>query len=412
MTHLSSNWVRKVEEMALIAKKIPLWGSFPDIDWDSLEQTLAKTLDVSSLKFLFQKSEVVPKHRFQEGFAQHPMLQPIALSPFPSAAFILINPTDIRQLIRSLLPSSHDHFSDPDFEQGFFLFLLALCLENLSEEFIFQDFSPLLLSQPPAEIDDEGICIDFKISSEKWVLPLRIICPLSLHRALHQEALKRPPVISSALRSELELSLIASIGEVTLQTKEWNKLSIGDFIILDRCFYNPFSSKGSAILFLESQPLFRTRIKADSLKITDYAFYYETGDIMEKDRESDFSQEDHFEGDNLEEREELDEEPLDDYEDEEEEEFEDLNAPETPPQQQLSDHLTQASLDIPMTLTVEVGRISMSLEKVLQLQPGNLLEISLQPQQGVWLTVQGKRVASGELLSIGDVMGVKILQLL
>lgn len=66
---------------------------------------------------------------------------------------------------------------------------------------------------------------------------------------------------------------------------------------------------------------------------------------------------------------------------------------------------------IPIQITVEVGRLQMPLEKVTQLKPGNVLELGLSPQPDVYLTVGGKRIAKGELVNLGEALGVKILKL-
>lgn len=66
---------------------------------------------------------------------------------------------------------------------------------------------------------------------------------------------------------------------------------------------------------------------------------------------------------------------------------------------------------LPMNIVVEVGRLQMSLQKLLELQPGNLLELNLRPESGVDLVVNGKRIAKGELLLIGDALGVRILDI-
>ncbi len=66
---------------------------------------------------------------------------------------------------------------------------------------------------------------------------------------------------------------------------------------------------------------------------------------------------------------------------------------------------------LPITLCVEVARLKMSLDKVLALQPGNILELHVLPEQGVTLTASGKAVARGELVQLGNVLGVKITEL-
>ena len=72
---------------------------------------------------------------------------------------------------------------------------------------------------------------------------------------------------------------------------------------------------------------------------------------------------------------------------------------------------TLALKEVPLTLTVEVTRLNMNLDKVLQLSVGNLIELPVRPEQGVHLVLNGKRVAQGELVKIGEMLGVKILHI-
>ena len=64
--------------------------------------------------------------------------------------------------------------------------------------------------------------------------------------------------------------------------------------------------------------------------------------------------------------------------------------------------------EVPLILTVEIARIEMPLSHLLALKPGNTLDLENMPR--VSLTVQGKCIAKGELLKIGDVTGVKITE--
>ena len=66
--------------------------------------------------------------------------------------------------------------------------------------------------------------------------------------------------------------------------------------------------------------------------------------------------------------------------------------------------------DIQLSLTVEVARFKINLEKLLQLKPGNVLELPVRPEQGVDISIGGKKVAKAELIKLGDILGVKILQ--
>jgi len=67
--------------------------------------------------------------------------------------------------------------------------------------------------------------------------------------------------------------------------------------------------------------------------------------------------------------------------------------------------------EISVNVIIEVGQLKMNVQKLIELQPGNLLELGIHPEKGVDLTVNGRRVAKGELLRIGDTLGVRILEL-
>lgn len=79
---------------------------------------------------------------------------------------------------------------------------------------------------------------------------------------------------------------------------------------------------------------------------------------------------------------------------------------EEPPQQQMV-----SPKKVPISLTVEVAKMRMNLDKLLKLKPGNVLELGVQPEKGVNLVANGQCVGKGELVQVGDVIGVKITKL-
>lgn len=71
---------------------------------------------------------------------------------------------------------------------------------------------------------------------------------------------------------------------------------------------------------------------------------------------------------------------------------------------------TIATSDIPIKVQIEVGRFEVSLEELGKLQPGYKLPIDINPRI-VYLTSSGKAFGKGEIIEIGDTIGVKILEL-
>ena len=124
-----------------------------------------------------------------------------------------------------------------------------------------------------------------------------------------------------------------------------------------------------------TKPRFRLRIKEGEGKIRDYAYSFEE---MNMDEEEEFIENE-------------------------------MDAEEQAPPATHTEHQDLISADnVPLQITVEVCRMHMPLSKVLTLKPGNILELSQRPEEGVTLCVSGKAIAKGELIQVGDVLGVKI----
>jgi flagellar motor switch protein FliN/FliY len=67
--------------------------------------------------------------------------------------------------------------------------------------------------------------------------------------------------------------------------------------------------------------------------------------------------------------------------------------------------------NVPLKVTVELAKISLTLEKLTNLQPGNFLELPTSLENPVNLTVNGKKIGKGELISLGETLGIKILEM-
>jgi len=66
---------------------------------------------------------------------------------------------------------------------------------------------------------------------------------------------------------------------------------------------------------------------------------------------------------------------------------------------------------LPVAVVVQLAELMMSVEKLAELQPGNLLDLDVRPENGAALVVNGKVIGRGELLRIGDSVGVRITEI-
>lgn len=67
--------------------------------------------------------------------------------------------------------------------------------------------------------------------------------------------------------------------------------------------------------------------------------------------------------------------------------------------------------DLPIKMKVEVGKVSMNAKQLLSLKSGNMIELGENPSGRVALVVNGSTVGHGELIKVGDVIGVRILEM-
>ncbi len=65
-------------------------------------------------------------------------------------------------------------------------------------------------------------------------------------------------------------------------------------------------------------------------------------------------------------------------------------------------------MDVPLTLTVELGRTEKQIREILSLGPGSVVELDRMAGEAVDVMVNGKLVARGEVVVVDDKFAVRI----
>ena len=65
-------------------------------------------------------------------------------------------------------------------------------------------------------------------------------------------------------------------------------------------------------------------------------------------------------------------------------------------------------LDIPLEVTVEIGRTKLTLQELLRLTPGSVVELAKGTDERLDVLVNGKPVARGEAVMVNDKFGVRL----
>ena len=69
-------------------------------------------------------------------------------------------------------------------------------------------------------------------------------------------------------------------------------------------------------------------------------------------------------------------------------------------------------MDVPLRVTVELGRTQMSVRQVLELQNGAVVELDRMAGEAVDVLVNDKLMARGEVVVVDDKFGIRITELI
>jgi len=66
--------------------------------------------------------------------------------------------------------------------------------------------------------------------------------------------------------------------------------------------------------------------------------------------------------------------------------------------------------DIPLELTVEVGRRTMTMGELVEVMPGTVVELDRPAGDQLDILANGKLVARGEAVVVGDRYGIRVME--
>lgn len=85
---------------------------------------------------------------------------------------------------------------------------------------------------------------------------------------------------------------------------------------------------------------------------------------------------------------------------------------EKTPIQSSSESNLELLQDIPLTVTVEIGRAKMLVKDVLKLAVGAVVELDKLAGEPVDILVNGKIIAKGEVIAVNENYGIRITEIL
>jgi len=356
MKEVSYDWLNLVEKALAKTEQLPsLEENFP-FPWADASHAIGSGLQLTDLNLSSTRTAWKKHDAALQGLGEKVFIVSVEMAPIEGSVFFAMSENDVAYLTtQTLIGGEHkEGFSNAKLREGFYHFLFLKALEAVDHLKVFKEVS-FHFSPNHTLPMQEALCIDIDLALPEKTVHGRLICPQSFLDSFKTfQPMQKGTLLSSETTQGIDVSLRCEVGHTSISREEWDKIQQGDFVILDRCSYDPMEQKGSATLMLGTTPLIIARMKPEGMKVLDFAFYKE--------------------------------------------ESTDNPSSETPSESDL-------------TVTAEIGHVSMPLNNLLHLEPGMMIDLVMRPEQGVDLTVDGKKVASGELLKLGETVGLRILDI-
>lgn len=411
---LPYDWIRSALPELVALNKIPLAGTPPLFPWEPFAQHLAKRLRCEKIDFDVMPLEWHGRDTFFDKIPSTPFILKISPSGYQGAIWWAISKRDLVELMAFLLNMEENKASlekcEISYLKGFHSYIAMELLNGLTTVHFDQGIVYTIEGELPLE-EEKALCLDVvaKLGSKK--IFSRIFVSEEFKKSWEQRYLFNPQelMVNSSLAQRIKVVVHLEAGKVKLSKQEWLNTKPGDFLLLDQTTFQQDLSKVKVIMSIQGKPFFRARLKKGSLKILEFPLINQVGSEMVgkyseeeneifDEEESDYSQE---YGEELSEESELDEESGQEPE---------ASSSHKVPSANGSGSALKNLENMPLQIVLEVGRVEMSIQQIVALQPGNVLEIDIDPEQGVDLVVNGSKIARGELLKLGDHFGVRIIE--
>lgn len=443
----SFDWIKQIPSSLLQWDDIPLLGSAPNFPWQEFSSQISQSLGLGQLTLEPSDIQWVTESEYAKGVA-NPVALHFSIDAIEGTVSFMMPKDDIAYLVARLL--SQNSASNPAINQdlfdGFYHFLALEAIRALGEVEFDKTLSLHVIEEGNLP-HEAALCQDIAIKLPEKNIVGRLLISSDFRKswAQHYSPKTFDALLASPLSEKLDLTVHLRAGQTTLPQQMWQQINPGDCLLLDDCWVDPDSNEGELMLVINDVSLYNGKFSQGKITVGEPAQmqqvsrYSEVEKVMNTpppknpspknededfgDEDFDFDEDDFDIDEDFDDDEDFDEEFTDEIEEDQSEE------PEEQPEKPAKEHAPEkkdepapaaaaveqaAELfspeELPLAVSVEVGRFQMSIKKLLELEPGNLLELGVRPENGVDLVVNGKCIAKGELMRIGDTLGVRIIE--
>lgn len=354
-------WIKEIPSALLDLDEIPLLASGFALDFKEFSSALSEILQVSPLEIDAKERRWVDAKALQKEIKED-IIVPFSASPVEGEVFWAMSKEDVDKLTSWILSKeTKAHLSSDILREGFYHYILLEALHSLQKNPHFEQFS-FRMNPNGLHFKDAMLVVDIQIRFKRSSAWGKLLIPPDFRKNWKQYFSELNPFpFSFDMANQIDLSLGIKIAKMPLPLETLQKLKPGDFLCLESSEYDPKTHLGKGILTLGKLSLFQLKISGGKCEILEL--------ISQQEEEANM---------------------------------------ENPESKQ--EEATQIT-SVPFTVTVELSRLRMTLANLMKLEPGNVLDLPTSPEEGVILSVNGKKIGKGELLLLGEKLGVRILEI-
>lgn len=411
MTATQFTWHPRLERACVAATVVPMAGGLPPFPERTVVEALQKVLALPDLQLelslpTFLEAAEGADLAYQLEQSQSKLLTlHVHAAPLKGTGSLVVD----QQVLWSLLHASLNQpitelvpLVDDEINHGFGAFVLLAVLHTLQQVGFPPGTRYTVVDHaegPPALV----LNLALKRGDERW--PARIFCTEALLADVRNTAVERPlGSLNPALAALMDVPVDVPVGRVELPWSQIRTLKSGDVVILDQLDLDLATGEGAVLLRVGAQDVWSCRLASGQLTAE------QPFPAHAEDRAMSFTPgpEDELFG-------ELDE--IGSFEDLEAEDLEPVKKEKKGKKE--SDEILPAAKrgrggvadKVHVNLTVSLGRLTLTARELFEIKPGNVLNLPIQTSGQVDLLVGADLVGRGELIQLGDALGVRIVEL-
>ena len=415
------------DEILIDSLGLPVHPRSFAFDFSPIAKRLCDLFQIDALDIKTQPAKQISLEEVSALFSDATLYERITIPACAGHLFWITPKSSLKHFTLMALAKEEkeDELISNDLLEGFKRFIAAELIFQINQENnpLFQS---ALIEQKELP-SSGGYLYELLINCGEKQLSCSLFLTDTFAKSFAQNATSHEPLrIPEEMKQTVKTTVGLDMGHFSMSVKEFSKLKKGDFVVLDRCTLDPETQHGNLTLTLKEKSLFRAKLKDGNLKILDYPLDL-AGDINAMDdipplpnnpdqppinpRDPGEPSLESFEpnayGNSQGNEDENIEQPWVD--------MGESNAPLSSPMDEMQVEKPSAqkteisSREIPLNVRIEVGRIQMPLERLLNLAPGQVLELGLHINEGISCMIGDKKIASGELVKLGETIGVRLV---